>query len=501
MNPEERPLDIRLVPAAVTAWAVTAVGIVSPAAVLIALVSAAVAVTAALARWSPVRAGPAMVVAVAVLGTAFGISVALRADDVRRHPVADRFGATAVVTLAPTESPRSLGQGRMVFRAGLRDIDGVPLRGMVVVFAPVVEFTGVGVGRPASFRARIGRPQRADLTVAVITATGTPDLGEAPVVRRLAGRIRGEFATAARQVLPADQAAMLPALVLGDTSAVPPTTAADFKTSGLTHLTAVSGANVTIVCGAALLSAALVGPRVAAALALGVLICFVIVVEPSASVLRAAVMGAIGLFAVVSHRRRQAIPVLCSTVIALMVFAPQLAVDAGFALSVVATAALVLIAPVWSQRLVGRGWPKPLADAVAIAGAAQAVTAPLIAGISGSFSVFAVLANLLVAAVIPPITVIGTVAAALSVSWSTGAELLIRFTGPQLWWLLAVARRIAAVPGAAVTVPSGVAGMALVTVLTIAVVGTWRWRWGRYASVAGLCCLLAWTVSGVVGLA
>jgi len=66
-----------------------------------------------------------------------------------------------------------------------------------------------------------------------------------------------------------------------------------FRIAGLTHLTAVSGANVTIVCAAALLAAALVGPRLAALLALAVLIGFVVVVEPSASVLRAAVMGGV----------------------------------------------------------------------------------------------------------------------------------------------------------------------------------------------------------------
>ncbi|OPE55275.1 competence protein [Mycolicibacterium diernhoferi] len=269
----------------------------------------------------------------------------------------------------------------------------------------------------------------------------------------------------------------------------------------MTHLTAVSGANVTIVCGTALMSAALVGPRLAAVLALAVLIGFVIVVEPSASVLRAALMGGIALLAVLTHRRRQAIPVLSASVLTLMVVAPQLAVDAGFALSVVATAALVVIAPVWSGWLVQRGWPKPLGDAVSIALAAQVVTAPLIAGISGRFSVLAVLANLLVAVVIPPITVIGTASAALSACWPVGAGMLIRFTGPELWWLLAVSQRIAAVPGASITVPSGVMGVTLVAAVTVAVVVAWRWRWARLLCGAGVCVLVAWTLSGIVGSA
>src|SRR4029077_14892132 len=106
------------------------------------------------------------------------------------------------------------------------------------------------------------------------------------------------------------QAAMLPALVLGDTSAVSAATTTDFRTAGLTHLTAVSGANVTIVCGAVLFFGRLVGPRVAVALAGSALIAFVIVVQPTASVLRAAVMGAIALLAILTARRRQAIPAL-----------------------------------------------------------------------------------------------------------------------------------------------------------------------------------------------
>ena len=279
---------------------------------------------------------------------------------------------------------------------------------------------------------------------------------------------------------------------------VAPATTADFKTVGLTHLTAVSGANVTIVCGTVLLIAAVVGPRVAVVLAALVLAGFVVVVTPGASVLRAAVMGAISLLAVLSARRRQAIPILAATVLALLLLAPQLAVDAGFALSVSATAALVVLAPLWSARLVGRGWPKPLADAVAIAVAAQLVTAPMIAAISGRLSLVSVVANLLVAVVIPPITVLGTAAAALCPALPGLAGLLIRFTGPELWWLLAVARRAAALPGAAVGVPSGWAGLAVVGAAAVAAATLWRRRWFRLAAAGATVCLLAWSVSGLV---
>jgi competence protein ComEC len=367
------------------------------------------------------------------------------------------------------------------------------------VFASASSFREVSAGRPVGFRARVGRPTRPDLTVAVLSATGRPVLGEASPVNRAALGVRSGFADAARSSLPPDQAAMLPALVLGDTSAVPEPATAQFRTAGLTHLTAVSGANVTIVCGAVLLSAGLVGPRIAVMLAALALLAFVVVVQPSASVLRAGVMGAITLLAVVSHRRRQAIPALSTAVVVLMIASPELAVDVGFALSVSATAALIVIAPVWSRRLAARGWPKPLADAVCVAAAAQLITAPLVAGMAGTFSVVSVAANLAVAAVIPPITVAGTAAAALHTLWPAGAELLIRFTGPELWWLLWVARSAAGVPGAAVTVPSGLLGVVIVAAGGAAAVVAWRWRWFRIAAGAATLLLVAWTVSGLSG--
>jgi competence protein ComEC len=505
----DRPaLDVRLVPAALTSWVVTAAGIIWSVGVLAAVVVATISVAMVL-RWWSIRAtagdrdgpvfGTAAMLGVGLVGLCFALSVGLRAHEVRHHPILARVGTTVTATVTPTESPRVLTGGRLLFRAALRQVAGAPADGAVTVFAPGWRGGEVTAGRPTTFRARIGRPTRPDLTVAVLTAGGEPTVGSAPAAQRLAARIRAAFAASSRLVLPVDQAAMLPALVLGDTSAVSAPAASDFRTAGLTHLTAVSGANVTIVCGVALLSAAVVGPRIAALFAFLVLIAFVIVVEPSASVLRAAVMGAIGLLAVVSSRRRQAIPVLACSVIALMVGAPQLAVDVGFALSVVATAALVLIAPVWSARLTDRGWPRPLAAAVSVAAAAQLVTAPLVAGISGRFSVLSVAANLAVAAVIPPITVIGTAAAVLAAWWPAGAGFLIRFTGPELWWLLQVAHRVASVPGASVPVPSGVAGVVVVTVVSVALVWGWRRRWVRLVMGAGAVGLLAWTVSGIVG--
>jgi competence protein ComEC len=491
--------DLRLVPAALTSWCVTAAGILWGASAAIVVVAVAVGGAAVAMRYHREQATVATVwpavLAVGIVGGAFSIAVAIRVHHLEHHPLAGRVGTTAEVVVSPIESPRPLRGARLMFRGSLKALDGNALSGRVVVFAPIVGYGDLTAGRPATFRARIGRPTRNDLTVAVLSAVGAPKLGDASVIQRLAAGVRSRFADSARAVLPPDQAAMVPALVLGDTSVLSRQTTDEFRVAGLTHLTAVSGANVTIVCGAVLLSAVLFGPRVAVALAALALIAFVIVVQPSASVLRAAVMGGIALVAVASHRRRQAIPALSACVIALMVAAPELAVDVGFALSVSATAALVVIAPVWSRRLVGRGWPKPLADAASVAVAAQLVTAPLVAGISGTVSLVSVVANLAVAVVIPPITVIGTAAAIVSTTWPAAARLLVRFTGPETWWLLRVAHWGAAIPGASVPVPSGLAGVIVVAAAALSTVVLWRWRWGRRGLGIAAVCLLAWAVS------
>jgi competence protein ComEC len=504
-------VDVRLVPAALTGWMVTAAGIWwSVGWVVAACCFGLIAAAGGLACYAPRRPGrrrlaaiSAGLVAIGVVGAGFGFAIALRVDALGRHPITAAFGTAAPVTVTPTESALSLGSGRLMFRATLQRLRADAISGRVVVFARASDFGETMVGRPVRFTARIDRPARRDLTVAVLIASGRPTMGTAGAAQRAAHAVRSRFAAAVRDTLPADQAAMLPALVLGDTSAVTAQTGRDFRAAGMSHLTAVSGANVTIVCAAVLFSARLIGPRAAVVLAALALVAFVIVVQPTASVLRAAVMGAIALAGMLSSRRRQAIPALSAAVLILLAVAPHLAVDVGFALSVLATAALVVIAPVWSRRLVDRGCPKPLADALAVAWAAHVVTAPLVAGISGRVSLVAAGANLAVAPVIAPITVLGSAAAVLGVVWLAGAQLLIRFTGPEVWWVLGVARWAADAPAATLPVPDGVAGVLLVgcatVLLLLLAMLLWRRPWFRaavrVAALVTVVCVLAWSVS------
>lgn len=503
MTERDQPLDLRLVPSAAACWAATLVGLLAgwrPVAVL-AVVLAAVGTVLAALLWRRRRDGATVpagigvgLVAAALLGAGFSAAIAARAHAVETHPVAAMAvtgtSGTLVVVLGDDPKPlRSKGFGgdqQLMVRASLREIRAgdAALRagGSVLMFVEGTQWEGLLPGQRVTLRGRLAEPERSDLTVAVVRATGPPVQVEEPsTVQRWAGAVRDRLAAAAAAALPDDEAGLLPGLVVGDTSALAQETKDEFTAAGLTHLTAVSGANVSIVLGAVLLvvRGLGLGPRTGAVLAGLALVAFVVIARPSPSVLRAAAMGCVALLALVTGRRKQAIPALAASVVVLLALSPSLAVDFGFALSVVATAGLVVVSPVLVERLRERGWPRWLAEMCAVAIAAFVVTAPLVAAMSGTVSVVSILANVLVAPVVAPITVVGAVTAVLAVIWLPAATLVVRIAGPPLWWLLEVADRAAAVPGGSIAVRDGIGG-ALVVTIGVAVVGlAVRHRWSR----------------------
>ena len=156
-------LDLRLVPAALTCWVVTAAGILRPVGAVLAIVCvvAAGAVLAARHRIPGYADGlGAGLLAVCVVGAGFGFAITLRSDNVRDHPVAQRFGTVEEVTVTVTESPRSVGSGRVMFRANLNLLGTDEMGGRVTVFAAGLPFAAAAAGQPMRFRARIARPQR-----------------------------------------------------------------------------------------------------------------------------------------------------------------------------------------------------------------------------------------------------------------------------------------------------------------------------------------------------
>nr|WP_225443263.1 DNA internalization-related competence protein ComEC/Rec2 [Lolliginicoccus lacisalsi] len=352
-------------------------------------------------------------------------------------------------------------------------------------------------GDHVRFTGAITEPSRNDLTVATIFARGAPDLtASTPWWGRAAGHVRDRYREAVAATLDEETAAVLPGIVIGDRSAMPPELREAFVTSSLTHLTVVSGTHVTIVCGAILLAARLAtGSRRAAAITAGIaLLALVIVCRPEPSVLRAAAMGSVTLLAILSGRRRHALPALCTAVIVLLLLLPQLAVHIGFALSVIATAGLVLLAPPVADWLQRRGLPRRIAAVLAVAIAAQIVTAPLIAAAFGQFSVVGVLANLLVAPIVTVVIVCGYLGLLLAPVSTTLAAVPIWIAGHPTAWIVTVATWCAALPRSSISVPTGIGGLALMLGLTVLCVATMWARpclaWWRRAPLHHRCVLV-----------
>ncbi|HEY7597426.1 MAG TPA: DNA internalization-related competence protein ComEC/Rec2 [Actinophytocola sp.] len=509
--------DWRLVPAALTAWLATLAGLL--AAWWWVAVGSGVGVTAAVVvllaarrrpgavRWWCLGVGWSLLVCALLVGV--GSTGRLR--EAAGDPLRDRAieGASGVFRVTISERPRPVfsegfggqqgGVRAVVVPARVRDavVAGAPVasRGRVVLIAPVHRWSTLLPGQDATATARLAPGRAEELTVAVLRVRGPPaDVTRAPVWQRMAKTLRSGLRHATG-VLDPEPAGLLPGLVVGDTDRLSRQVDGEFKAAGMAHLLAVSGSNLAIVCVAVLLllRALRIGPRGSAAGAMVALVGFVVLAGPEPSVLRAGVMGAVGLLALAIGRERAALPALGTAVVVLVLWDPAMAVSFGFALSVLATAGLVLLAPRWADRLAARGVPRGIAEALAVPAAAHLVTAPVVAGMAGQVSLVSVLANMLAAPVVAPATVLGVLAALVAPAWAWFAELLVRLAGPEADWLILVARHAARAPGAVISWPSGWWGGLLLVVCVLLLVAALRRRRLRVligAAFAGLLVVL-----------
>ena len=309
-------------------------------------------------------------------------------------------------------------------------------------------------------------PAEGDDLAAVYLAHGEPEVlaRDGPLLRG-ASHVRAGIRVAVAH-RPAEPRSLVPALVDGDDAGLPERTSTDFRTAGLTHLLAVSGTNLTLVVGALLVLARAAGVRARGLVLVGAVgvVGFVLLARPEPSVLRAAVMGSVALIGMGSNGRQRGPRALGLAVLVLMLFDPWLAGEVGFALSVLATAGIVFLAPGWRDALC-RWLPRWAAEALSVPLAAQLTCTPLVAAISGQVSLVAVAANLLAAPAVAPATVLGLTGGLLSSVWAP----LGRPVGTvATWcadWVIAVAHRSASLPTAAVGWPSGPVPLLVLTLL------------------------------------
>ncbi|MFF6912825.1 ComEC/Rec2 family competence protein [Streptomyces sp. NPDC012466] len=540
---QEGPTDLRLVPPALAAWATAALVLGASPKWALGIVIGCLAAVALLpsarrhraASW-PRASAAALLLCVAAAAASAG----LHGADLRRGPVPGlaRDYATVTAEVELTSDPRltrpKVRGDHVAPTAVLIDADVRRVKeaggAAVTVRTPVLMIVDVDSSLPRrveggplrspwlgllpSTRLRVSARLAPAMTggdrvaaVLRVRGRGGPDVvGEPSGPQRLAGRLRAGLREAT-DGLPADARALLPGLVVGDTSRITPELEEAFKETDLTHTLAVSGANFTILLALLLgppglaqhverrglaprLGISLRGTAVlGGALSLG----FVVVCRPDPSVVRAAACGAVALLALATGRRRSMIPALATAVLLLVLHDPWLARSYGFLLSVVATGALLTLAPRWSAGLRRRGVPARLAEALGAAAAAQALCAPVVAVLSARVSLVAVPCNLLAEFAIAPATVLGFAALATAPVAMPMAKALAWCAHWPAGWIARIARTGAALPGGGIDWPGSWAGAALLLAVTLVVVLVGRRLLGHpwWCGVCGLLLALA----------
>jgi competence protein ComEC len=495
-----RRMDIRLALPALLTWGAAVAGVWLTPGALVALCLGSLFLAALLifkalhgAKLVAMRRSFQMTSAISlVLAAAAASHSAVSSSQRNEGPLAAAVasGQSIVAVLEVTGSPRPLvlpGAGGPPERWSVAvRTEQVTVSGNVIsTHAPLVVTGGRGWGNlvPGQLVRTAGTlkpPDPGRHETAVLAASLPPGLStggshfggiSGAVWQAAAKDLRNRYVSAADFLAP-DPRGLLPGMVTGDTSALDEGLNQAMKTVGMTHLTAVSGANCSLVLGALLIGArSLRLPRLpAAAVALSGLGMFVLLVGPDASVLRAALMGSIAVASLAGGRTGRGLSFLCLAVMGLLLLDPGLGTSFGFLLSVLATLGIIIL----GRRLID--WtpaavPRWAAAAWAVPLSAQLLCGPVIVLLQPQFSTYSLLANIVAAPLVAPVTLLGTAAVPLLALAPWLATALIAVAGTFSAGVAGAARMAAGLPGASLPWPEGVFGlvtMVLLSVLTMA---------------------------------
>lgn len=487
---ESRPLDVRLVPAALASWGVAAI-LVGASAETAAGVGWGALLVAFLLLWRhnvrairrrtrssrrprhrstfDPRLAAHLLVVLAISVTCLALHAQQRARESPILTAALEWGGSVEARLeltAPLKPRASAGPDGAAQFTGTATLHELTVRGRnaelnvpIRVLAPA-SWSEVEVGSQQVTTIRLRSTPAGQAEVAFAIATAPPhESAPAPWWQRLGSRLRADLIHAT-QGLPDHAQGLLPGIAVGDDSRVPAPLKEAMQASSLGHLLAVSGAHVGIILTGVLLIAGALPRLVRAGLGLFVLAFLLVLVGPGASVVRAVAMGLVVLAAGLLGRRSTALAALAAAVIFLVVLDPWIARSTGFILSVAATAGLVLLASRWARALSGR-LPPVLATAIAVPAAAQAACLPFIVASDGYLGPYGVIANALVAPVIAPVTVLALLAVVCAPLLPGVAHGLLWLAQGGTWWIEWVARSFQHLPGARVPWPTGITGSAL----------------------------------------
>ena len=358
------------------------------------------------------------------------------------------------------------------------------------VYARLPRYPVVAPGDAIGFDARLQAPPDDDFGAYLdrLGVTATAEVRSLTIVRSsddVVESIRRDADAALAAILPEPEAGLASGVMLGLRDRVDGDLAADLTTAGLSHIVAISGWNIAVVAG---LIAALLQrwPRRRRALAMIVAIAvYTVLAGASPSVVRAALMAGVVLSARELGRPGRAAAALGLAALAMLIAEPSTVLDAGFLLSVAATAGLLAWATPLTHHLAARSptWmPAWIVEALGVSLAAQAATMPIVLVAFGRLSLVAPAANLAAAGLVLPAMIVGAIA--LPVGWLVEAGLPDAIGAPMalaargtFGLVIAIGRVAARVPFASLELPPMVAMLlAAGTVVGLGIVAVRRSR-------------------------
>ncbi|MFQ5614604.1 MAG: ComEC/Rec2 family competence protein, partial [Anaerolineae bacterium] len=248
--------------------------------------------------------------------------------------------------------------------------------------------------------------------------------------------------------------------LLGVQSGIPRSLWDQFNATGTSHIIVISGSNITLIAALLMvLGRKLVGFQWAAPLAILGIGLYTLLVGADAAVSRAALMGALWVFAMWVGRPGAALNALVASAIIMTAANPLTLWDAGFQLSFAATLGLILFVPsleAWTSGQLSRSLGDSglrlalslLREAVLVTLAATLMTTPIIIYHFGRFSLIGLIANLLVVPVQPLVMILGGLATAGGLVWPPLGQLLAWLVWPPLAWTVWVVETTARIPWA-----------------------------------------------------
>lgn len=252
----------------------------------------------------------------------------------------------------------------------------------------------------------------------------------------LAASFRKQVSTAFHFLLPETLSSLLLGIVFGIKEQMPNEFKLALQSGGVMHVIAASGMNVTMVAGAMMgILGRLLSRRLAISLSLLGIFFYAILSGLEASIVRASLMGGLVFTASLLGRQNTAVLTLFLTAYAMLFYNPGYLTDVGFQLSFLATLGILLIKPL---LLFPEKWQSAWMEDLQTTLAAQIATFPVILATFGQFGLLSVLVNALVLWTIPPLMVLGALAAFASLLNTFFALPFLYLALPLLWFFVTV---------------------------------------------------------------